>query len=212
MGIPVMVMGESGSGKTFSLKNFSDCCVFSVEKNRLPFKANGCKYLPHSTYESIGAEWKAGFSHKAYVIDDSQYLLVNEMFDRAKETGYQKFTDLALRFRNLVHFVNLSMPDDVIVYFLHHTEIDSNTGRVKAKTVGKMLDNMLTLEGCFDIVLLTKNEQGRYSFITQSDGYTTCKSPEGMFDKEIPNDLKEVDSAIRSYYGLKQNNKPQEKK
>lgn len=198
-----MIMGESGSGKTYSLKNFSDACVFSVEKNRLPFKANGCKVIPHATYESIANEWKTnGFQYKSYVIDDSQYLLVNEMFDRAKDTGYSKFTDIALRFRNLIHFINQNMPDDVIVYFLHHTEIDSNTGRVKAKTVGKMLDNQLTVEGCFDIVLLTKNDGGEHKFITQSDGFTTCKSPEGMFDKEISNDLKTVDSNIRSYYEL----------
>ncbi|MBQ0003589.1 MAG: AAA family ATPase [Treponema sp.] len=201
MAIPVLVMGESGSGKTFSLKNFSDCCVFSVEKNRLPFKANGCKIIPHATYESIGAEMSKG-EYKAYVIDDSQYLLVNEMFDRAKETGYGKFTDIALRFRNMIHFINQKMDDDKIVYLLHHTEIDSNSGRAKAKTVGKMLDNQLTVEGCFDIVLMTKNDNGTHSFITQSDGYNTCKSPEGMFDFEIPNDLKAVDTKIREYYGL----------
>ena len=95
------------------------------------------------------------------------------------------------------------MPDDVIVYFLHHTETDSNTGKVKAKTVGKMLDQNLTVEGCFDIVLLTSVEGQEHYFITQSDGYTTCKSPEEMFEgMKIPNDLKMVDTAIREYYGL----------
>lgn len=201
MGLPVMIMGESGSGKTFSLKNFSDCCVLSVEKNRLPFKANGCAFIPNATYETIGEALKEG-KYKSYVIDDSQYLLVNEFFDRAKETGYQKFSDIAIRFRNMLHFINKNLPDDVIVYFLHHVEIDSNTGKVKAKTVGKMLDNQLTVEGCFDIVLLTKNEGGQHTFITQSDGFTTAKSPEDMFEKEIPNDLKLVDSKIREYYGL----------
>jgi len=202
MGIPVLVMGESGSGKTYSLKNFPESLVFSVEKNRLPFKAAGFNVIPRATYETIGAEWKSGIKYKSYVIDDSQYLLVNEMFDRAKDTGYAKFTDIALRFRNLIHYINMSLPDDVIVYFLHHTETDGNTGKVKAKTVGKMLDNQLTVEGCFDIVLMTKNDGGNHLFITQSDGYTTCKSPEGMFEKEIPNDLKAVDSGIRDYYGL----------
>ena len=94
------------------------------------------------------------------------------------------------------------MSDDVIVYFLHHTEMDSNTGKIKAKTVGKMLDQNLTVEGCFDIVLLTSVEGQEHYFITQSDGYTTAKSPEGMFDLKIPNDLKAVDTAIRDYYEL----------
>jgi hypothetical protein len=137
------------------------------------------------------------------VIDDSQYLMVNELFDRAKETGYQKFTDIALHFRNLIHYINHDLPDDVIVYFLHHTETDSNTGEIKAKTVGKMLDNALTVEGCFDIVLLASVENKEHFFITQSDGYTTAKSPEGMFDDlKIPNDLNYVDTKIREYYGL----------
>ena len=122
--------------------------------------------------------------------------------DRAKETGYGKFTDIALHFRNLIHFINKKMPDDVIVYFLHHIEVDSNTGEVKAKTAGKMLDNQLTVEGCFNIVLLCTVESKEHIFITQSDGVTTAKSPEGMFDLKMPNDLKVVDTKIREYYGL----------
>jgi hypothetical protein len=90
----------------------------------------------------------------------------------------------------------------VLVYFLHHTEFDSTSGKTKAKTVGKLLDNQLTVEGCFDVVLMTQIESGQHLFITQSDGFTTCKSPEGMFEDKIPNDLKAVDNAIREYYGL----------
>ena len=92
--------------------------------------------------------------------------------------------------------------DDKIVYFLHHSELDAD-GREKVKTIGKMLDEKLTVEGCFDIVLFCKD----YKFITQSDGISTAKSPEGMFELEIPNDLKAVDTAIRDYYGLKSNTK-----
>ena len=149
---------------------------------------------------------------KAYIIDDSQYLLVNEMFDKAKDAGYGKFTDIALHFRNLIHFINHQLPDDVIVYFLHHTETDSNTGKIKAKTVGKMLDNQLTVEGCFNIVLLCSVEGTEHYFITQSDGYTTAKSPEDMFELRIPNDLKAVDTAIREYYGMIDNKKEDKKK
>jgi hypothetical protein len=141
--------------------------------------------------------------YKTYIIDDSQYLLVNEMFDRAKETGYAKWTDIAKRFRDVIHYINSKMPDDVIVYFLHHTEFDATSGRTKAKTVGKLLDNQLTVEGCFDVVLMTQIEGGEHYFITQSDGLSTCKSPEGMFEAKIPNNLKAVDKAIREYYGMK---------
>lgn len=203
MGLPVLIMGESGTGKTYSIKNFKkgEALVFSVEKGRLPFKSD-LEVVKNATYTDLGTELKEP-KYKTYIIDDSQYLLVNEMFDRVNESGYKKWTDIALRFRNLIHFINSGMPDDVIVYFLHHTEYDSNSGRTKAKTVGKLLDNQLTVEGCFDVVLMTQIENGEHIFVTQSDGFTTCKSPEDMFEKKIPNDLKVVDTTIREYYGLK---------
>jgi hypothetical protein len=212
MAIPVFIIGRSGSGKTYSIKNFKaeEVGVISVEKGRLPFKTdiktvkipkdftvntsaqlNAAKY---AWIEMVISKSKA----KSIIIDDSQYLLVNELFDRSKEKGYDKFTDIAVNFRNLVHFVN-DMPDDnKIVYFLHHSETDSD-GREKAKTIGRMLDEKLTLEGCFDIVLFCQD----HKFYTQSAGMSTAKTPEGMFeDEEIPNDLKMVDNAIRDYYGL----------
>lgn len=203
MGIPVLIEGETGSGKTFSLRNFKpdEIGIFSVEKGRLPFRGD-FKVVKHATYRDINKIFNDP-KLKRYVIDDSQYLLVNELFDRVKETGYQKYTDMALAFRNLVHDVNHKLPDDVIVYFLHHTETDNNTGKVKAKTVGKMIDQYLTLEGCFDVVLLASVEGSEHYFITQSDGYTTAKSPAEMFpDLKIPNDLAMVDKAIRDYWGL----------
>ena len=198
-----MILGETGSGKTYSIKNFDvdEVGIFSVEKPYLPFKKD-FKVAKHATYETIMTVFKNDPQKRAYIIDDSQYLLVNEMFDKAKDTGYGKFTDIALHFRNLIHFINHQLPDDLIVYFLHHTETDSNTGKIKAKTVGKMLDNQLTVEGCFNIVLLCSVEGTEHYFITQSDGYTTAKSPEDMFDLRIPNDLKAVDTAIRNYYGM----------
>lgn len=203
MGIPVLVEGETGSGKTYSLRNFQpeEVGIFSVEKGRLPFKGN-FKVVKHATYADINKIF-ANPKLKRYVIDDSQYLLVNELFDRAKEVGYQKYTDMALAFRNLIHAVNHNLPDDVVVYFLHHTETDPNTGKVKAKTVGRMIDQYLTLEGCFDVVLLAAVDGKDHFFITQSDGYTTAKSPADMFaGDKIPNDLAAVDKAIREYWGL----------
>ena len=202
MGVPVLIIGKSGSGKSMSIKGLppDGTGVFSVEKGRLPFKGD-FKVKKRATYKDISAIFKDP-KLKRYVIDDSQFLMVNALFDRAKEVGYAKYTDFALDFRNLVHNVNYALPDDVIVYFLHHTETDPNTGEVKAKTVGKMIDQYLTLEGCFDIVLLATVDSEGHHFITQSDGTTTAKSPEGMFPLKIPNDLGLVDEAIRSYWSL----------
>ncbi len=212
MALPVFIIGRSGAGKTYSLKGFKpeEVGVISVEKGRLPFKsaiktvrvpqsfqnANNSAQLNLARYswlQNIIEKAKA----KSVVIDDSQYLLVNELFDRAKEKGYDKFTDIAVNFRNLIHFVNDLEDDDKIVYFLHHTETDAD-GREKAKTIGRMLDEKLTLEGCFDIVLYCAD----HKFYTQANGQSTAKSPEGMFELEIPNDLKAVDTAIREYYGM----------
>lgn len=202
MGIPVLILGESGTGKSASLRNFEpgDVSIFNVAAKPLPFR----KKLPiksTSDYNTI-CQGIAQSQKKAFVIDDSQYLLCFESFAKAKEIGYGKFTDMALHFYNLVQFVIRQTPPDVIVYFLHHTETDGNTGKVKAKTMGKMLDNQLTLEGLFSIVLMAYTDGKKHTFITQSDGFTTAKSPMEMFPVEIDNDLKAVDQAIREYYEL----------
>lgn len=201
MGIPVLVLGESGSGKSCSLRNFNkeDVAIYNIAGKPLPFKKQLNK-ADNVNYTQIKSNMQKG-NFKTYVIDDSQYLMAFEMFDRAKELGYNKFTDVALNFRGLVDFVIRNTPADVIVYFLHHTET-TDTGKIKAKTSGKMLDNQLTLEGLFSIVLLCKTDGQEHYFETQSDGYSTCKSPMGMFDLKIDNDLKMVDDKIREYYEL----------
>ena len=203
MGIPVLILGESGSGKSASLRNFEadEVGIFNVASKPLPFRKR-LSCFSTSDYNQIMAGIQKG-TRKAYVIDDSQYLMCFESFNRAKDTGFGKYTDFALHFYNLVQFVIKGTPDDTIVYFLHHTEQDSNTGRIKAKTMGKMLDNQLTLEGLFTIVLNCVTDGKKYSFITQSDGCTTAKSPMEMFPMEIENDLKNVDQTIREYYEMK---------
>ena len=156
MAIPVLVMGRSGSGKTYSLKNFEpdEVGIISVEKGRLPFKSK-LKVVRIPAYEksenvtSMAQANAAKYAWlmsviqksktKSLVIDDSQYLMANELFDRANEKGYDKFTNMAANFRNLIHFINELPEDDKIVYFLHHTETDTD-GREKVKTIGKMLD------------------------------------------------------------------------
>lgn len=210
MGIPVLILGESGSGKSCSLRNFEkeNVVIYNIAGKPLPFKKQLNK-ADNVNYTQIKSNMQKG-NFKTYVIDDSQYLMAFEMFDRAKELGYNKFTDVALNFRGLVDFVIKNTPADTIVYFLHHTET-TDTGKVKAKTSGKMLDNQLTLEGLFSIVLLCKTDGQEHYFETQSDGYSTCKSPMGMFDLKIDNDLKMVDDKIREYYELnKKEEKPNE--
>lgn len=138
---------------------------------------------------------------KVAVIDDSQYLLAFDFFARAKETGYGKFTDLAINFKNLIDTVIDYTPDDVVVYFLHHIE-QAPDGHYKAKTIGKMLDEKLTVEGLFSIVLMCKVRDGKHYFETQSDGTNPAKSPMGMLEQEMDNDLKAVDQAIREYWEL----------
>ena len=212
MAIPVLVIGRSGSGKTYSLKNFKpdEVGILSVEKGRLPFRSDlkVAKVKSFTTSDCTPAQANvARYSWiettikkaklKSIVIDDSQYLLAGELFDRAYEKGYDKFVGIAANFRNLIHSINELEDDDKIVYFLHHTETDTD-GREKVKTIGKMLDEKLCVEGCFDIVIYCAD----HKFYTQSNGQSTAKSPEDMFELEIPNDLKAVDTAIREYYGL----------
>lgn len=215
MALPVLIIGRSGSGKTYSLKNFSpdEVGVISVEKGRLPFKSDiKVVRIPkvlneqdqNQSYASLNAAKYAwvmmaikAAKAKSIVIDDSQYLLSNELFDRAYEKGYDKYTHMAMNFRNLIHFINELEDNNKIVYFLHHSEMDAD-GREKVKTIGKMLDEKLTVEGCFDIVIYCQD----HKFFTQSNGQSTAKSPEDMFDLEIPNDLKMVDTKIREYYGM----------
>lgn len=217
MALPVLIIGRPGSGKTYSLKNFapSEVGIISVEKGRLPFRSelkvakvprfeNKADINTYAQANSAKYAWIERAIEKSSVksiaIDDSQYLLVNEMFDRSGERGFDKFTDIAKNFRDLVHAVNDLEDEDKIVYFLHHSETDTD-GREKVKTIGKLLDEKLSVEGLFDIVLYCAD----HKFITQANGQSTAKSPEGMFDLEIPNDLKAVDTAIREYYGMAKN-------
>ena len=202
MGIPVMVLGASGSGKSTSLRNFKDneIGIFNVASKPLPFRSN-LKKVDKASYALITKVLKDN-KLRCYAIDDSQFLMVFDEFNRAKETGYGKFTDFALNFYNLVQTVINDTTSDTIVYFLHHTEVD-DFGHVKAKTVGKMIDNKLTLEGMFSVVLLCGTDGKDHWFETQSDGINTAKTPLDMFpERRIDNDLKMVDTTIREYWGL----------
>lgn len=207
MGIPVFILGKSGSGKSASLRNFApdEVLIMNVASKPLPFRdGNKFTVVNNAGYatimKSLGSE-KFRAKYKTCVIDDSQYLMAFDSFDKAKIKGYDKFTEMAVNFYNLLRYIIEKTPTDVIVYLLHHTE-ETDAGEIKAKTIGKMLDQQLTLEGLFSIVLMTViTEDGKHCFITRSNGHNPVKTPMGMFaDDMIDNDLKMVDTAIREYY------------
>lgn len=203
MGIPVMILGESGSGKSSSMRNFApnEIGIINVGKKPLPFRSQIKPFNSDNYTKIVDVMQKA--KAKSIVIDDCQYLMANEFMRNAKVTGFQKFTDIALNFWSLVQIVIDQLPDDVIVYFLGHIERDAN-GNEKFKTIGKMLDEKITIEGLFTIVLKTVVSDGKYQFSTQTNGMDTVKSPLGMFSEPlIENDLKMVDETIRDYYNIK---------
>lgn len=201
MGVPVLVLGPSGSGKSTSLRNFeqSEVAVLNVAGKPLPFRKK-LDTLNHARYGQIHQALAAN-KRRAYVIDDSQYLMAFDSFAKAKQKGFDKFVEMAVSFEGMLEAAGRTNADTV-VYFLHHSE-QGDDGRVKAKTIGKMLDNQLTVEGLFPIVLLAECNDGQYRFITNSDGTNPCKSPIDMLDNPMDNDLKAVDTAIREYWGMK---------
>lgn len=198
-------MGESGAGKSASMRNFNenDVRVLNVASKPFPFRnVNKLKKADKATYDMIKGVVKSG-QVLSYVIDDAQYLMAFESFDKAQIAGYGKFTEMAKNYEEMLRTIQEDTPPDTIVYVMQHVDTD-DIGKVKAKTLGKMLDQQLTVEGLFTIVLLAKADEKGHYFLTQSDGTNPCKSPMGMFDDvKIDNDLKMVDDTIREYYGLK---------
>ena len=203
MAIPVLVLGQSGTGKSYSMKNFNEdeLCLISVQKSLLPFRKKFEETVVTDKYTKIIETMKTT-KKKVIVIDDTQYLMCNEFMRRATEKGYDKFTEIAQNFWSLVVEEVNKLPDDTIVYLLCHTSTDEN-GVEKMKTIGKLVDEKITPEGLFTIVLKTVVSDGNYAFVTQNNGKDTVKSPEGMFTTyAINNDLKYVDEKIRNYYEL----------
>ena len=221
----VLIIADSGTGKSTSIRNLNpdETFIINIANKPLPFKGWKTNYTLISKENKKGnlasASSAAGImkaithvdqnmTHiKTLVIDDWQYMSSFEYFDRANEKGYDKFTQIAA---NLAMVAKLpkDLRDDLTVIFLTHSEdsTDINGNRkIKAKTIGKMIDNTLTLEGLFSIVLfgkVNKNDDGEleYGFETQNSGENTCKSPMGMFeDSFIPNDLQLVKQRIEEY-------------
>jgi hypothetical protein len=216
-----MILGQSGTGKTASLRNLKPENTLLVQsvKKPLPFRSSdwghyhkdnnpdGNIFVTDNAASIIKA--MKGTKRDIIVIDDFQYILANEFMRRVlnKETGnaaFAKYNEIAHNAWSIL--MNASQLDDnKRVYILGHTQEDEN-GRTKAKTIGKLLDEKITLEGLLTIVLRTTVINGQYLFSTKNNGLDTVKSPIGLFDEElIENDLEKIDSKICSYYNLTTN-------
>lgn len=224
----VAIVGNSGTGKSTSLRNLNpeETFIISTTGKPLPFKGFKSKYTtlkqdPNtkewsgnyyvtSNVDKIGTVLKLINNKltniKTVVLDDMQYLMSFEAMDRAKEKSYDKFVEIAQHMYSVFKEA-MNMRSDLIFVVCTHSENagDEMNPKLKMKTVGKMLDNVIVLEGLFTYVLyttLSKNEDGvlQYQFMTNTDGTNTAKSPFGCFeDLYIDNDLKYVIEKIREY-------------
>ena len=209
MGIPVLLIGKSGSGKSASLRNFkeNEVGIINVLNKPLPFKNSLKFYATDDCAKVRNAIFKSKTA--SLVIDDAGYLMTN-MFMRGHseympgDETFRFYNTIADNFWNLVEAIK-ALPDNKIVYLIMH-EDKNDFGDIKPKSIGKLLDNKVCIEGLFTIVLRAVKENNDYLFLTKSRGFDVTKTPMGMFDAEtIENDLKAVDKAIREYYQIETN-------
>jgi hypothetical protein len=216
MSVATLILGESGTGKSTSMRNLDASQALLIQSIRkpLPFKSEGWKRRVKdattglvtgnvvTTDDALKIEaLMRGTAFPIIVLDDFQYVLANEFMRRSAERGFDKFTDIGRNAWNLMSAA-AQLPEDKRVYILSHVAVDE-AGRTKMKTIGKLLDEKITPEGMFTICLKTMVQDGNYLFATQNNGADTVKSPMAMFtDAYIPNDLAEVDAAICDYYGI----------
>lgn len=210
MGRIILIYGKSGSGKSRSLKNFGEDEIFliNIEDKDLPFRKHFKYEMSTDNYDKI----KKGLKRmpvKTAVIDDAGYLLTNT-FMRGHSEGrrggqvYELYNDIGDSFWGLFEFIKRELPKDVVVYILMHEEQTADGCSTKLKTIGKLLDEKVCLEGMVTVCLRCMSKEGRHYFCTKTNGDDITKTPEDMFEQtEIENDLKAVDTAIREYYGMK---------
>lgn len=224
MATEIMVIGPSGSGKSTSMRNLDPKSTFviNVLGKNLPFKGAGKAYTAMTKDNPDGnvantSDFKkivAAIEYvsakrpevKTIVIDDLQHAMSLEYTRRIKESGFAKFQDILAGMSAIINAVKDARPDLNVFFMMHsETDYDANGNKItKAKTIGKAIDQYLTLESLFTIVLYTgtrRTDKGvDYFFTTQTDGTNTAKSPIDMFDHEIPNDLQYVIEKIDEYY------------
>ena len=217
MGNVVIVYGASGTGKSTSLKNFAENEIFlvNVQGKRPPFrKSFKYTYVPSAEKDGKAVDiaqcicngltnmGRAGI--KTAVIDDAGYLMTQEfMAKHTKRTGsqsYDLYNEIADSIWKLVNHISRSLPDDTIVYLMFH-EIQSDYGNTKIRTIGRLLDEKVCIEGTATVCIRCVTDGKRHWFSTQNSGSDISKSPEGMLPIEMPNDLKMVDCCIRDYWG-----------
>ena len=220
-GMGVLLMGASGSGKSTSLRNLpaEETAIINITNKPMPFRNKDNKKivcLKDFNADSYDELYKQiikaiqGTKKRIVVVDDSSYMMSFENFEKATNKGYDKFTTMAKNYYDLIKSA-ISCDGEKIVYIITHEEVDDVNQLYRPKTIGKMLSNQLVIEGLFSIVLRSVYKNGEYIFQTQNDGTSVCKSPMDMFEqKEMPNDLYEVDKLIREYYGFKPLNEKSE--
>lgn len=207
----VLIYGPSGSGKTASLRNFAhdELALINVNKKPLPFKGKFDSTLATTNYDQVE---KAIFStqKKTIVIDDAGYLITDQYMTKQgqeKNNPFSLFADMAENYYKLIKFSIEKVADDKIVYIVMHEDVNE-LGDSKPKTIGKMLDEKVCIEGLVTVVLRSERKDGKYIFHTQTNGFDKAKSPLGMFEEEeVENDLKKIDGIIRDYYQLNEKEK-----
>ena len=210
-----MIIGKSGSGKTSSLRTVvgnDRFNVINVIGKPFPFRGNIKSGVTDDYQQAM--KWLIKFPGDSIVIDDAGYLITNMFMKGHANAGsgnaiFSFYNQIGDHFWNLIEFIKKSVPQDKIVYIVMHEDTD-DFGNVKPKTIGKMLDEKVCLEGMFTIVLRCATKNGKHIFLTQTDGLDVAKTPIGMFDSsEIDNDILLVDNAIREYYGMNVEDKNQ---
>lgn len=205
MGIPVIIYGKSGAGKSRSIKGFASDEIYLVNVlgKPLPFKGQ-FKYVSNTDNVQTIMAGLSKMSTKVAVVDDFGYIMTN-LFMRGHGGGdqFKLFNTIGDAIWSFINFIQgPAVADDAIVYLILHEDTNED-GSSKLRTIGKLLDQKVCIEGMATVVLRATVKGGRHIFQTQSDGTSIAKSPEGMFaGEEIDNDLKQVDTAIREYWGL----------
>ena len=207
--VPILLIGKSGSGKSTSLRNFKkdEVAVINVLGKPLPFRSD-IKAVKLDDYANILNQIKLT-KKNIIVIDDANYLITNEFMKNSSIKGYDKYNEMANHFFELINGIK-NIEGGKTVYLIMHEDVDDN-GNVKPKTIGKLLDEKVNIQGMFTICIRAMFENGKYIFRLKTNGQDCVKTPFGMFNvDEMDNDLKAFDNVVREYYSL--NNTESEEK